>query len=74
MFYLTHRLGQFLWDQNFEFQYFCGVSEKVTIFYFFLGGGGGGVEIFVDIFWVTSKLDNFYGLFLKKLTTPAYFL
>ena len=67
MFYLTHRLGQFLWDQNFEFQYFCGVSEKVTIFFFFFfwgGGGGGGVWRFL---WI------YFGSLLNWIIFMGYF-
>ena len=43
----------------FLFFFVQNIFKKMHIF--------GGIEIFEDIFGVTSKLDNFYGIFLKQL-------
>ena len=52
IFLYIRRLGSFFWDQNFEFQYFWGVSENWH-------------EDFVDIFGgVITKLDYILGSFL----------
>ena len=46
IFSYIRRLGTFFWVQNFDFQYFLGVSEKQIFL---------GYEDFVDIFWGSSQ-------------------
>ena len=46
IFSYIRRLGTFFWVQNFDFQYFWGVSEKQIFL---------GYEDFVDIFWGSSQ-------------------
>ena len=48
------RLGSFFGVQNFEFQYFLGVFNKINIFW--------GYKDFVDIVWGYYKIGLYLGV------------